>query len=473
MTATSRKRWGSTAALLTCWLLAGLQAGPARAADPLASWNDGPAKQAIVRFVEGVTVPPAERIAVFDNDGTLWAEQPNYFQVMFALERVKALAPQHPEWKTQEPFASLLAGDTKKAFAGGEKAIVEIVMASHSGMTTDEFAATVRDWLATARHPRTKQPYTKMVYQPMLELLAYLRGQGFKTYIVSGGGVEFMRVFSEQVYGIPPEQVVGSMGGLELRSGADGKPVLYKLPKVDFVDDGPGKPIGIQKFIGRRPVFAFGNSDGDHQMLQWTAAGDGVRFAGLVHHTDAKREWATTARRRSASRQGARRRAREGLTVVDMQKDWKRIFRSSSRNPCVARELVYVTSCCSHALPAMAQPAAAKKPNILVIFGDDIGWFNPSAYHRGTMGYKTPNIDRIAAEGALFTDWYGQQSCTAGRAAFVTGQSPIRTGLTKVGLPGADIGLRAEDASIAEVMKAQGYATGQFGKNTRRQDGSC
>ena len=253
----------------------------AHAADPLPAWDEGPAKQSIMEFVEKVTqggssnfVPTSERIAVFDNDGTLWAEQPIYFQVQFALDRVKALAPKHPEWKEKQPFKALLAGDMKGFVSGGAKALAEVMAVSHSGMTTEEFETIVKDWLATAKHPRFKRPYTEVVYQPMLELLAYLRANGFKTFIVSGGGVEFMRAWVEKVYGIPPEQVVGSMGKqkFEMR---DGKPVLLKLPAVDFIDDKEGKPIGIQKFIGRRPIFAFGNSDGDHQMLQWTAAGSG------------------------------------------------------------------------------------------------------------------------------------------------------------------------------------------------------
>ena len=271
-------------------------AAPARAADPLPSWNEGASKQAILKFVEEVTrpgaptfVPPVERIATFDNDGTLWTEQPVYFQVAFALERVMALAPQHPEWKTQEPFKTLLAGDVKGALGQGEKAILEIVAATHAGMTTEEFAATVRDWAATAKHPRFGHLYTEMVFQPMLEVLAHLRANGFKTFIVSGGGVEFMRPWAETVYGIPPEQVVGSSGVTQFESRPTG-PVLVKQAKIEFVDDGPGKPAGINRFIGRRPILAFGNSDGDQQMLQWTAAGTGRRFIGIVHHTDADRE---------------------------------------------------------------------------------------------------------------------------------------------------------------------------------------
>ena len=262
------------------------------AADPLSSWNDGKTKQSIVDFVTKITkagspdfIPPAERIATFDNDGTLWAEQPLYFQLFFALDRVKVLAPQHPEWKVKEPFASLLKGDVKGALSGGEPAIAQIVMATHAGMTTAEFEQIVKDWIATARHPVTKRAYTEMVYQPMLELLAYLRANGFKTYIVSGGGIEFMRPWTEMIYGIPPEQVIGSSikNQFELR---DGKPVLVRLPEINFIDDKEGKPVGIQQYIGRRPVAAFGNSDGDLQMLQWTASGNGARFCLVVHHTD-------------------------------------------------------------------------------------------------------------------------------------------------------------------------------------------
>jgi phosphoglycolate phosphatase-like HAD superfamily hydrolase len=271
-------------------------------------------------------VAPAERIATFDNDGTLWAEQPLYFQFLFALARVKALAPQHPEWKEKEPFASLLKGDEKAALAGGEKAVAEIVMATHAGITTAEFDTIVKEWLAAAKHPKFQRPYTSLVYQPMLELLAYLRANGFKTFIVSGGGVEFMRTFTERVYGIPPEQVVGSTGQLkfELR---DGKPVLLKLPAIDLVDDGPGKPVGIQRLIGRRPIFAFGNSDGDLQMLQWTAAGAGARFMGLVHHTDAQREWAYDRESHVGRLDKALDEAKtRSWTVVDMKQDWKRVF---------------------------------------------------------------------------------------------------------------------------------------------------
>ncbi|HSF67696.1 MAG TPA: HAD family hydrolase [Nitrospiraceae bacterium] len=314
-------------------LFLAIMMGQVHAAADLASWNDGLAKQRITTFVGKVTteggvdfVPPAERIAVFDNDGTLWSEQPTYFQVQFALDRVKALAPGHPEWNTKQPFKALLEGD-KKAFAAmGQKGLVEVLAISHSGMTTEQFERTVKDWLATAIHPRFKRPYTELVYQPMVELLAYLRAHGFKTFIVSGGGVEFMRAWVENVYGIPPEQVVGSMGKQKLE-WRDGTPVLLKLPAVDFVDDKEGKPIGIQKFIGRRPIFAFGNSDGDHQMLQWTSAGPGARFMGLVHHTDAEREWAYDRSSDFGKLDKALDEAYlKGWTVVDMKNDWKRVF---------------------------------------------------------------------------------------------------------------------------------------------------
>ncbi|MGH7216681.1 MAG: HAD family hydrolase [Nitrospiraceae bacterium] len=300
---------------------------------PLPSWNDSLVKIAMTDFVTRVTtkggpdfVPPAERIAVFDNDGTLWAEQPIYFQLQFALDRVKALAQQHPEWKETQPFKALLEGDKKAFAAGGEKAILEVMAVSHSGMTTEEFEGIVKDWFATAKHPRFTRPYNEVVYQPMLELLDYLRANGFKTFIVSGGGVEFMRAWVEKVYGIPPEQVVGSMGKQKFELRGD-KPVIVKLPAVDFVDDKEGKPIGIQKFIGRRPILAFGNSDGDLQMLQWTAAGGGPRFMGLIHHTDAEREWAYDRTSHIGKLDKALDEANaKGWTVVDMKQDWERVF---------------------------------------------------------------------------------------------------------------------------------------------------
>ncbi|MDM0104578.1 HAD family hydrolase [Variovorax sp. J22R24] len=303
-------------------------------AQGLPSWNDGATKQAILKFVADVTtqgsptfVPPAERIAVFDNDGTLWVEQPAYVQLAYAFDRVKALAPQHPEWKTTPPFSAILKGDMKAVAASGEKGMMQILAATHAGMTTEEFSKTAAEWLATARHPRFKRAYTELVYQPMLELLAYLRENGFKTFIVSGGGVEFMRVFTGKVYGIPPEQVVGSTGQLALRMGSDGKPVLMRLAKIDLVDDGPGKPVGIQRFIGRRPILAFGNSDGDQQMLEWTAAGVGPSFMGIVHHTDAEREYAYDRNSHVGRLDKALDEATaKGWTVVDMKRDWNRVF---------------------------------------------------------------------------------------------------------------------------------------------------
>jgi phosphoserine phosphatase len=310
-------------------------ASVAAAQAPLAltSWTDSPAKQSIVAFVERVTkpgspdfVPAPERIAVFDNDGTLWAEQPMYFQGMFLIDRVKALAPKHPEWKKKEPFASLLKGDMKGVAAAGEKGLLEMLAATHTGMTVEEFNKTVADWIAKARHPKTGKLYTEMVYQPMLELLTYLRANGFKTFIVSGGGIEFMRPWTERVYGIPPEQVVGSSVKLKFEM-RDGKPVLMKLAAVDLVDDKEGKPVGIQSHIGRRPIAAFGNSDGDLQMLQWTTAGNGPRFALIVHHTDAEREWAYDRNSHFGKLDKALDAAATNKwTVVDMRKDWIAIF---------------------------------------------------------------------------------------------------------------------------------------------------
>ena len=303
------------------------------AQDPLPSWNSGAVKTSILSFVQKVTtegtadfVPPAERIAAFDNDGTLWAEQPIYFQVQFALDQVKALSPKHPEWRTKQPFKALLEGDRKAFAIGGEKAILDVIAVTHAGMTTEEFEQTVKEWLATATHPRFHRPYNEIVYQPMIELLAYLRANGFKTFIVSAGGIEFMRVWVEKVYGIPPEQVIGSVGKQKFQL-RDGKPVLLKLPAVDFMSDKEGKPIGIQKFIGRRPIFVFGNSDGDHQMLQWTSTGPGARFMGLLHHTDAEREWAYDRSSHIGKLDKALDEAdARGWTVVDMKRDWKQVF---------------------------------------------------------------------------------------------------------------------------------------------------
>jgi phosphoserine phosphatase len=307
----------------------------AAADDPLPSWNERAAKRAILDFVAAVTsegspdfVPEPARIAVFDNDGTLWVEQPYYNQLAFALDRVRALAPQHPEWATQEPFASALKGDLAGVLAGGEKAVVELVMATHAGMTTEAFAGIVRDWIATARHPKFGQPYTRLVYQPMLEILACLRANGFETWIVSGGGIEFMRPWTEATYGVPPERVLGSsiVTRYEVR---DGVPALLRELKVDFIDDGPGKPVGIGKFVGRRPIAAFGNSDGDFEMLEWTTAGPGRRLGMIVHHDDTAREYAYDR----DSRVGRLDRAldaapRHGWRIISMKDDWTRIFPS-------------------------------------------------------------------------------------------------------------------------------------------------
>jgi phosphoserine phosphatase len=302
-------------------------------ADPLPSWNDGVAKKSIVGFVTRVTqkcgrdfVPPADRKAVFDNDGTLWAEQPFYFQGLFVFDRVRALAPKHPDWNDKQPFKAVLENDMKTLAALGLQGLIELVMATHAGMTTEEFEQTVKDWLATARHPKFKRPYLDLVYQPMLELLVYLRTNAFKTYIVSGGGIEFVRTFSEELYGIPPEQVIGSsiVTKLEVR---EGRPVLVRESKLDFIDDHEGKAVGINKFIGRRPIAAFGNSDGDFQMLEWVTTGAGPRFGLIIHHDDAEREFAYD--RASAAGKldrGIDEAPKRGWTVVSMKKDWKRVF---------------------------------------------------------------------------------------------------------------------------------------------------
>jgi phosphoserine phosphatase len=301
--------------------------------DDLKSWNAGQAKSAIVSFVERATregttdyVPPSERIAVFDNDGTLWVEQPVYVQLAFIVDRVKELSARNPDMKDKEPFASVLKGDLSAALAGGQAALLEMVMATHAGMTTDEFADIVSTWIRSAKHPKTKKPYTQMVYTPMLELMQYLRANGFKTFIVSGGGVEFMRPWAESVYGIPPEQVIGSSikTRFEMR---DGQPVLVRLPELNFIDDKAGKPVGIKQHIGRRPIAAFGNSDGDLEMLQWTCGGAGPHFCLFVHHTDAEREWAYD-RSSHIGRldKGLDEAAARGWTVVNMEKDWNHVF---------------------------------------------------------------------------------------------------------------------------------------------------
>jgi phosphoserine phosphatase len=346
----------------------------AHAADALPSWNDGPAKQSIVEFVTKVTMPDSpdfvpvpERIATFDNDGTLWCEQPVPVQFYFALDRVKALAPQHPEWKNKEPFASLLKGDVKTALAGGDHALLELVLATHAGMTTVEFEQIVKDWLATAKHPKTGKLFTEMVYQPMLELLAYLRANGFKNFIVSGGGIEFMRPWTEQVYGIPPEQVIGSSikTKFEMR---DGKPVLMRLPELNFNDDKADKPVGIHRHIGRRPIAAFGNSVGDQQMLEYTQGGGGARFMLLVLHDDAAREFPYGPARglpdvnlgafTSALDEHAK---KDGWTVASMKNDWKQVF-AFEQSPVTAIDILLEPDA------VMLQHAEANNARLLAVF---------------------------------------------------------------------------------------------------------
>jgi hypothetical protein len=375
------------------------------AADPLPSWHDGPTKHGIISFVDKVTkegsptfVPPAERIATFDNDGTLWCEQPLPVQLYFALDRVKALAPQHPEWKTKEPFASLLKGDLKTALAGGDRALLEIVMATHTGMTTVEFEQIVKDWIATAKHPKTGKLYTEMVYQPMLELLAYLRANGFKNYIVSGGGIEFMRPWTEKVYGIPPEQVVGSSikTKFEMR---DGKPVLVRLPQLNFNDDKGGKPVGINQHIGRRPIAAFGNSAGDEQMLEYTQGGSSARFMLLVLHDDAAREYAYgPAKGLPDVKLGAFTQAvydkaqKEGWTVVSMQDDWKQVF-PFERSPVTAIDILLEPDA------TMLQHAEAVNARLLKVYPKG---FALDATHRPHITMiqrfvRTADLDKIYA----------------------------------------------------------------------------
>jgi len=325
----------STATVVVVAALVGpcLAVESARAQDPLPSWNDGPSRKALTDFVAKVTtegsrefVKPAERIAVFDNDGTLWCEQPAYVQALFVVDRIRELAKDHPEWKVTEPYKSVLTGDMQAIAASGEKGIVELVAATHAGITTAEFEALVKDWLKTARHPKFNRPYTECIYQPMRELLTFLRAKGFKTFIVSGGGVEFMRPWADETYGIPPEQVVGSsiVAKFEMRGG---QPVLVKKPKIEFIDDGPGKPVGINRFIGRRPILAFGNSDGDLQMLQYTTIGPGPRLGLIVHHTDAEREFAYDRQSHFGRLDKALDEApQRGWIVVDMKTEWKRVF---------------------------------------------------------------------------------------------------------------------------------------------------
>ncbi|MFN5322835.1 MAG: HAD family hydrolase [Planctomycetota bacterium] len=318
--------------LIACLAVLGL-ASLGFAQQSLPSWNDGAARQAIESFVERVTTPgsadfvaPAERIAVFDNDGTLWSEQPMYVQLAFALDRVKALAAEHPEWKEQAPFKAVLAGDLKGVAATGERGLMELVMATHAGMTTEEFERIVKEWLSTARHPVYQRPYTECVYQPMRELLEYLRAHQFKTYIVSGGGIEFMRPWAEAVYGIPPEQVIGSSIKLKYEV-REGRPVLVRLPEVDFIDDKAGKPVGIHRLIGRRPIFAAGNSDGDYEMLEYTTAGSGPRLGVIVHHTDAEREVAyDRASVFGRLDRGLNDAPGKGWILINMKQDWRAVF---------------------------------------------------------------------------------------------------------------------------------------------------
>ena len=308
-------------------------ASPPATADPLTTWNPGSVKDAIVGFVERTTrqggpdyVPPAERIAVFDNDGTLWAEQPFYSQLAFALDRVKALAADHPEWKTTQPFKAVIDGDIKAVLASGAGGLAQILAVSHAGITTEAFEQIVADWIASARHPGTKRRYDEMIYQPMLELLAHLRASGYKTFIVSGGGVEFMRPWVERVYGIPPEQVVGSRGKVKYEV-KDGIPSLFKLPEIDLNDDKAGKPVGIHQVIGRRPTIAFGNSDGDFEMLEWTTSAKGPRLGVIIHHTDGEREWAYDRDSQIGQLvRGLDEGPKRGWVIVDMKRDWNVIY---------------------------------------------------------------------------------------------------------------------------------------------------
>jgi phosphoserine phosphatase len=390
--------------LILCLLQLAVASAYARN-DPLPSWNDGPAKLSIISFVEKVTkpcspdfVPVPERIATFDNDGTLWCEQPVPVQLYFALDRVKALAPKHPEWKTKEPFASLLKGDLKSALAGGDKAILELFMATHTGMTTAEFEQTVKDWIATAKHPKSGKRFTEMVYQPMLELLAYLRANGFKNFIVSGGGIEFMRPWTEQVYGIPPEQVIGSSvkTKFEMR---DGKPVLVRLPELNFNDDKAGKPVGINQHIGRKPIAAFGNSRGDKEMLEYTQGGSGTRFELLVLHDDATREYAYgPALGLPDPKLGAFTQAlydqaeQNGWTVVSMKNDWKTVF-AAGQSPVTAIDILLEPD------ETMLQHAEANNARLLKVYPQG---FALDAAHRPHITIlqcfvRTADLDKVYA----------------------------------------------------------------------------
>ena len=327
-------RLGNCLSVVALNLLLSFGNSAALSAEPLPSWNDTASKRAIVDFVQGVStkdspnyVPPAERIAVFDNDGTLWAEKPLYFQFLFAIDRVKTLAPEHPEWREQQLFKAVLEDDRDALAAAGKAGLLKLLMAAHAGITTEEFSEIARRWQDAARHPSLDRSYTELVYQPMLDLLEYLRDNGFKTYIVSGGGVDFLRVFAEEVYGIPPEQVIGSSIEIEYEV-RDGLPLLARLPEVDFIDDKEGKPVAIHRHIGRRPIFAAGNSDGDYEMLKWTTSGDGPRFGLFVHHDDDSREWAydrdSIVGKLDRGLDDAN---AHGWRLISMKNDWKLIYR--------------------------------------------------------------------------------------------------------------------------------------------------
>ena len=333
MTSWTRRRWLAALGLSLLLGACAPMAGAPTAADPLPSWNDGPARQRIVAFVQAVGteggkdyVAPAERVAVFDNDGTLWLEYPMYTQMRFVLDRIRQLAPQHPQWQDQEPFKSAIAGDLRGVMAGGEKALMELLLAAQSGTSTQQFGAAVNEWLATAQDPRLKRPYDSLTYQPMQELIRYLRANGFRTYISSGGSMEFMRPFTERVYGIPPEQVIGTRQKL-LYEVQDRQGVLMMQPQIEHVNDGPGKPVGIEVQLGRRPIAAFGNSDGDLAMLQYTTTGPGLRLGMLVHHDDAEREYAYD---RSSPvgklDKGLDQYQAAGWTLISMKKDWRVVF---------------------------------------------------------------------------------------------------------------------------------------------------
>jgi phosphoserine phosphatase len=441
-------------------------AAPARGADPLSSWNEGPAKKAIVAFVEKVTkegspdfVPAAERVAVFDNDGTLWCEKPVPVQLYFVCDRVKALAPQHPEWKEQEPYASMLKGDLKAAMAGGEKALVELAMATHTGMTTVEFEKIVKDWIATAKHPTTGRLFTEMTYQPMLEVLAYLRANGFKNYVVSGGGIEFMRPWAEEVYGIPPEQVIGSSvkTKFEMR---DGQPVIVRLPEFNFNDDKGGKPVGINQHIGRRPIAAFGNSDGDLQMLQYTGAGTGARFCLYVHHDDAAREYAyDRGDELAALDKGWDEAVAKGWTVVSMKDDWKQVFAGASAAPAITAIDILLEPDA-----VMLRHAAAENARLLKIYPKGFALDAMHSPHITMLQcfVRTADLDKLyAAEGKVFAG-IGTMKLEAFKRYYI----PAGGGLGVAGIcarPTSEIlKLQAEVIAAAGPFNLRGGPIGAF-----------